>query len=136
LLLNERRPAVPLNEKGQKILKSMREEYGEEKGERVFYASKQAGRITGVDSEDAALPLSARSTVDEEAPVPERETELAGRMPTEGGGYQPAATPSEAVIRKAETGPPEEARTSDSLPVGDQSLKNWNARNKKFWGEI
>lgn len=40
---------MPLTEKGEKILRSMKENYGSEKGERVFYSSKNAGTITGVD---------------------------------------------------------------------------------------
>ena len=32
----------------------MQQEYGEKKGEETFYASKNAGTITGVDSVDAA----------------------------------------------------------------------------------
>ena len=41
--------AMPLTEKGEKILASMKKQYGPEKGEEVFYASKNAGKITGVD---------------------------------------------------------------------------------------
>lgn len=40
---------MPLTEKGRKIMRNMKEEYGEEKGEEVFYASKNKGTITGVD---------------------------------------------------------------------------------------
>jgi hypothetical protein len=40
---------VPLTSKGQKIMANMVREYGPDKGERVFYASRNAGRITGVD---------------------------------------------------------------------------------------
>lgn len=40
---------MPLTSKGKKILRAMREEYGEKRGERVFYASKNAGRIEGVE---------------------------------------------------------------------------------------
>lgn len=39
---------MPLTKKGAKIKKKMREEYGEEEGERVFYASERSGRIKGV----------------------------------------------------------------------------------------
>ena len=39
---------MPLTSKGNKILRSMRQQYGEQKGERVFYASANKGRITGV----------------------------------------------------------------------------------------
>lgn len=41
---------MPLNKKGQKIMASMKKEYGEERGERVFYASKNKGTIKGVDN--------------------------------------------------------------------------------------
>jgi hypothetical protein len=34
--------------KGKKIMSAMKEEYGDKKGEQVFYASKNAGKITGV----------------------------------------------------------------------------------------
>ena len=41
---------MPLSSKGEKILSSMKSEYGSKKGEQVFYASKNAGRISGIDS--------------------------------------------------------------------------------------
>jgi hypothetical protein len=40
---------MPLTSKGEKIKGAMEEEYGKEKGEEVFYASKNKGTITGVD---------------------------------------------------------------------------------------
>ena len=40
----------PLTEKGKEILVSMKKEYGDEQGEKIFYASKNAGKITGIDS--------------------------------------------------------------------------------------
>ena len=40
---------MPLTSKGQEILAHMKKQYGAEKGEEVFYASKNAGTITGVD---------------------------------------------------------------------------------------
>ena len=40
---------MPLTEKGKKIKASMKKQYGTEKGEDVFHASKQKGTITGVD---------------------------------------------------------------------------------------
>jgi 8-oxo-dGTP pyrophosphatase MutT (NUDIX family) len=39
----------PLTDKGREIMAAMKKEYGETKGERVFYASRNAGRIKGVD---------------------------------------------------------------------------------------
>lgn len=40
---------MPLNEKGKKILKEMKEQYGAKKGKEVFYASVNSGKIKGVE---------------------------------------------------------------------------------------
>ena len=40
---------MPLTEKGKKIMKSMKEQYGKKKGEDVFYASVNKGKIKGVE---------------------------------------------------------------------------------------
>lgn len=40
---------MPLTAKGKKIKKSMLATYGKKKGERVFWASKNAGKIKGID---------------------------------------------------------------------------------------
>src|SRR5215475_11341839 len=42
---------MPLTEKGEKIKRAMEKQYGSEKGEKVFYASKNKGKITGVDDD-------------------------------------------------------------------------------------
>jgi hypothetical protein len=39
---------MPLTKKGEKIKKAMQKEYGKKKGEDVFYASANKGRIKGV----------------------------------------------------------------------------------------
>ncbi len=41
---------MPLTEKGSEILHAMEKEYGTDKGKQVFYASKNKGTISGVDS--------------------------------------------------------------------------------------
>ena len=41
---------MPLTKKGNEIMANMEREYGPKKGESVFYASKNAGKISGVDS--------------------------------------------------------------------------------------
>lgn len=38
-----------LTTKGRKILSNMEKEYGDKKGESVFYASRNSGRIKGVE---------------------------------------------------------------------------------------
>jgi hypothetical protein len=40
---------MPLTKKGAKIKAAMSKEYGPKKGEQVFYASKNAGKIKGVE---------------------------------------------------------------------------------------
>ena len=40
---------MPLTTKGKKIMKSMKKQYGKKKGEQVFYASKNKGKIKRVD---------------------------------------------------------------------------------------
>jgi len=40
---------MPLTEKGKKIIKSMKKQYGTKRGETVFYASKNKGVIKGVE---------------------------------------------------------------------------------------
>ena len=38
-----------MTKKGGKIMTAMKKQYGEEKGKEVFYASKNAGKISGVE---------------------------------------------------------------------------------------
>ncbi len=60
---------MPLTAKGEEILAAMKKEYGEEAGERVFNASKNAGTITGVDE---ASPLESLPLVCTPAQLNER----------------------------------------------------------------
>lgn len=39
---------MPLTKKGKEIKKAMTKEYGAKKGEKVFYATENAGKIKGV----------------------------------------------------------------------------------------
>lgn len=40
---------MPMTEKGRKIMAEMKKQYGMDKGEKVFYASKNKGVIKGVE---------------------------------------------------------------------------------------
>jgi hypothetical protein len=51
---------MPLTEKGKEIIGAMKKEYGAEKGEKVFYASRNKGTISGVDPESKHDALRAR----------------------------------------------------------------------------
>lgn len=39
---------MPLTKKGKKIKKAMQKEYGKRKGDQVFYATENKGKIKGV----------------------------------------------------------------------------------------
>jgi hypothetical protein len=59
---------MPLNQKGTKIKAAMQKHYGAEKGENVFWASKQKGTISGVDTatkitHSRSIPGLGRTTV-------------------------------------------------------------------------
>lgn len=40
---------MPLTKKGSKIMRAMDKEYGSKKGKQVFYATRNAGKIKGVE---------------------------------------------------------------------------------------
>lgn len=40
---------MPLTVKGKKLLKALRDAYGDEKGNQVFYAGINSGKFTGVE---------------------------------------------------------------------------------------
>ena len=42
---------MPLTNKGKKIMRAMKSQYGSEEGKKVFYASKNKGTIKGVEDE-------------------------------------------------------------------------------------
>lgn len=68
---------MPLTAKGEKILEAMQEEHGKEEGERIFYASKNAGRITGVDQKNDADEKDEKKDAEaevKEAPTKETKT--------------------------------------------------------------
>jgi hypothetical protein len=44
---------MPLTEKGQKILGAMKKEYGAKKGQSVFYASINKGKVKGAEGKKA-----------------------------------------------------------------------------------
>ena len=48
---------MPLTNKGTEILANMRKQYGDKKGEQVFYAMINAGKLTGVHDSEEDLRL-------------------------------------------------------------------------------
>jgi 8-oxo-dGTP pyrophosphatase MutT (NUDIX family) len=75
----------PLTDKGSKIMEAMKKQYGPEKGEQVFYASKNKGNIKGVDggtSEGAKRGWQSR-----------------GHGGSSGGGDMPSRSEAEQHVR-------------------------------------
>lgn len=64
---------MPLTSKGSEIMENMKKEYGPAKGEEVFYASKNAGKISGVDN---AIPAGPTPVVDAQEYGPDSATSL------------------------------------------------------------
>jgi hypothetical protein len=62
----------PLTDKGSKIMEAMKKQYGPEKGEQVFYASKNKGNIEGVDGQDRMVNVKLGGDDLGEAPLEER----------------------------------------------------------------
>jgi hypothetical protein len=62
---------MPLTNKGEKIKGAMEKEYGAEKGEKIFYASKNKGVISGVDAMAYGHPV---------VEVAKRMSDMVGRM--------------------------------------------------------
>lgn len=50
---------MPLNTNGRKIKAAMVKEYGQKKGESVFYASENAGKISNVTKSSPRLRAAA-----------------------------------------------------------------------------
>jgi len=124
---------MPLTPKGEKIKSAMQEQYGEKKGESVFYASKNKGTISGVDSETTvthsrSIPGLGRTTVthtNKDAapitgplPVPERHKDLLGEV------SQAESTPRGP---QKNAGPPEHTKKSDDAK--DQSSEFSNVQS-------
>lgn len=60
----------PLTAKGREIMSNMEREYGNKEGERVFYATRNKGKISGVDAANAGVP-QGRWATDQEGTVHE-----------------------------------------------------------------
>ena len=121
-------PVMPLTAKGREIMANMRKQYGPEAGERVFYASKNKGVISGVDSDEPDVPIPADYGTKLDA-VADAAEKLMVRL----GAYEDrnradnAEDDIRAVLKKLTTkaGPEEhiDARSVlEALPPGDYSL--------------
>jgi hypothetical protein len=71
---------MPLTDKGAKILASMQRQYGDKKGKSVFYASINAGKITGAEGYQAGGEVAGLVDHDSDPELP-RTPEAAKLIP-------------------------------------------------------
>jgi len=67
---------MSLNKKGKKIMKKMKEEYGKKKGESVFYAMENSGKLKGVKKAKQGMMTNLK-------PVPAGKEKSLGKLPPE-----------------------------------------------------
>ena len=65
---------MPLNKKGKKIMEKMKEEYGKKKGESVFYAMENSGKLKGVKKAKQGMMTNLK-------PVPAGKEKSLGKLP-------------------------------------------------------
>ena len=67
---------MPLNKKGEKIMEKMKEEYGNKKGESVFYAMENSGKLKDVKKAKKGMMTNLK-------PVPAGKEKSLGKLPPE-----------------------------------------------------
>ena len=78
---------MPLTPKGTKIMRAMKGQYGEKKGESVFYASRNKGNIKGVEKGGGFIPNPADVAMALQAHNPTETTHMhAPGSPNPAGG--------------------------------------------------
>jgi len=119
---------VPLNKKGKKIMKSMKDQYGSKRGEQVFYASMNKGKIKGVEKKKNG-GLGEKSGPPPKKGPASQGIKLKVAKFRGGGGYQggradtPAgAAPAGGVERGGGRDP--SAQFKDSKPISSQGRQN------------
>ena len=103
---------MPLTAKGDKIMRAMKEKYGDKEGERIFYASKNKGTISGVDAADAGAGVLM--TCGDKALFLKRSPEAndhQGEWCCPGGSVELGETAEQAAAR--------ETQEETGYPVGD-----------------
>jgi hypothetical protein len=109
---------MPLTSKGEKVLAHFKKQYGAERGEKYFYASRNKGTITGVDSSDQAPGDLGKSPPKVEAKKPDEstasQTVVETATPPQNNLGLPPQTPGQAI------------------PIND-TIRKMNITNRDFW---
>jgi hypothetical protein len=114
---------MPLTEKGAEIKKAMEQQYGEKKGEQVFYASKNKGTITGVDQSSNILggPKNFGMPSDDQSTMPPTPTSTGGSPSTMTS--PPRQFDAEPAEYKPVSGPGGVAMTTSAI----------QKKNEEYW---
>jgi hypothetical protein len=137
------RTSDPLTEKGRKIMAGMKEQYGE-RGEEIFYRSKNAGTITGVDmNADQTKPEDCADSdkdIGADPGVPPSEFEHPQQYP--GTSAPPEKATGDVGFGMRDAGPGYggivggaiEQKWGDQMP-GGMSLDQIQADNQRYWDQ-
>jgi hypothetical protein len=135
--------ADPLTAKGSKIMAAMKEKYGE-RGEEVFYRSKNAGTITGVDmNADQTKPddcADSDKDIGADPGVPPPEFNHPQQFP--GASAPPEKATGDVGFGMRDAGPGYggivggaiEQNWGDAMPPG-MSLDQIQAESEKYWDQ-
>lgn len=93
---------MPLTPKGRRIMRSMKEQYGPERGERVFYASRNKGAISGVERKREGGTMAERPGLYANINAKRRRIEAGSNEKMRRPGSEGAPT-DEAFERSAQT---------------------------------
>jgi hypothetical protein len=118
---------MPLTSKGKKIQSAMKKQYGEKKGEQVFYGSKNKGRITGVEKTKKSQKRSATAKVGK----PKVSKTASQERAFKAGG---SATKSRVNEAGNYTKPAMRKRLFESIKAGGKGGKpgQWSARKAQM----
>lgn len=114
---------MPLTEKGQEIMHNMEKQYGEKKGEKVFYASKNAGTISGVDGAADVAVSNAGGPVEVHPTGP-------GDKPMSAGAHKAVAMDFDAIAKQFKGRPVLDAARQFAQDAGTA----FNSEGKKVGG--
>ncbi|HVI10217.1 MAG TPA: hypothetical protein VND65_18145 [Candidatus Binatia bacterium] len=128
---------MPLTAKGREILGAMEQEYGEQEGKEVFYASANSGKITGVHDGDMPNPENLPGLDELMGPAGIVSLTTSGDELVEGPHLDPPAKPEIPVERVGYfTGmdemPGQEYKAVETVP-GGLTTADIAKRNREFW---
>lgn len=118
---------MPLTPKGKKIQSAMKKQYGEKKGERVFYGAKNKGTIKGVEKTKGTAKRKATGTTSK----PKVSKTAGEERAFKSGG---SATKSRVNEAGNYTKPSMRKRLFESIKAGGKGGKpgQWSARKAQM----